>query len=168
MEASRSAAAALTAARLDWYIWYTAKTEATVTEASKVSIRAIERLAGLNVYNAWSSSDKRPDSSTSSESTPILRTRPKNKNTTREKLQSKLNLSWERRWNGSAMEENRVSVSEKTKPMMSCTVEPGRMSTQKPTRNSCRAQAGGKSDVCAASSDLCAARSDVCAAIAGK
>eukprot|EP00964_Phaeocystis_antarctica_P048835 scaffold28282_cov74-Phaeocystis_antarctica.AAC.5 len=35
-------------------------------------------------------------------------------------------------------------MSEKTKPMMSCTVEPGRMSTQKPTRNSCGvAQARG-------------------------
>eukprot|EP00964_Phaeocystis_antarctica_P007888 scaffold4244_cov69-Phaeocystis_antarctica.AAC.6 len=34
-------------------------------------------------------------------------------------------------------------MSEKTKPMMSCTVEPGRMSTQKPTRNSCEAQARG-------------------------
>eukprot|EP00964_Phaeocystis_antarctica_P123187 scaffold86838_cov75-Phaeocystis_antarctica.AAC.1 len=45
------------------------------------------------------------------------------------------------------MEQKRVSASEKTKPMMSCTVEPGRMSTQKPTRNSCGAQAGGKSDV---------------------
>eukprot|EP00964_Phaeocystis_antarctica_P064168 scaffold38580_cov75-Phaeocystis_antarctica.AAC.1 len=45
------------------------------------------------------------------------------------------------------MEHKRVSTSEKTKPTMSCTVEPGRMSTQKPTRNSCGAQAGGQSDV---------------------
>eukprot|EP00964_Phaeocystis_antarctica_P030337 scaffold17122_cov67-Phaeocystis_antarctica.AAC.1 len=31
-------------------------------------------------------------------------------------------------------------MSEKTKPVISCTVEPGRMSTQTPTRNNCGAQ----------------------------
>ena len=104
MEASRSAATALAAACVDWYTWYTARTEATMTEASKVSIRATERLAESNVCNAWSSSDKRPDSSTYSESTPILSISERNKNITREKLQTKLNLSWARRWNGSVID----------------------------------------------------------------
>ena len=45
MEASRSAAAALAAARVDWYTWYTARTEATIMEASKVHIRATESAA---------------------------------------------------------------------------------------------------------------------------
>eukprot|EP00964_Phaeocystis_antarctica_P074697 scaffold45994_cov63-Phaeocystis_antarctica.AAC.1 len=34
-------------------------------------------------------------------------------------------------------------MSENAKPMTSCTVEPGRMSTQTPTRNNCGAQARG-------------------------
>ena len=33
-------------------------------------------------------------------------------------------------------------MDEKMKPMMSCTVEPGRMSTQKPTRNNCKQNGG--------------------------
>ena len=93
MEASCSVAAVLAALRVDWYTWYTARIEATIKEASKVNIRATESTAGSNVYKAWSSSDKRPESPTSSESTPILRTRLKNKTITSEKLQSKLNLS---------------------------------------------------------------------------
>eukprot|EP00964_Phaeocystis_antarctica_P074698 scaffold45994_cov63-Phaeocystis_antarctica.AAC.2 len=92
MKALRSAAAALAAPRVDWYTWYTARTEATITEASKVNIRATESTAGSNVYKAWSSSERRSESSTSSESMPILRTRLKNKTITREKLQSTLNL----------------------------------------------------------------------------
>ena len=139
MEASRSTAAALAAAFVDWHTWYTAKTEATITEASKVHIRAAESPTGSNMWTAWTSSDRRSESLTSSESTPILSTRLKNKTITREKLQSKLNLSWPSFWKGSAMEEKRVINSEKTKPVMSCTVEPGRMSTQKPTRNNCGA-----------------------------
>ena len=145
MEASRSAAAALTAFRVDWYAWYTARTEATIMEASNANIRAAESIAGSNVYEALSSSDRRSDSLTSSESTPILSTRLKNKTITSEKLQSKLNLSWPSLWKGWAMEEKRVITSEKTKPTMSCTVEPGRMSTQTPTRNSCGTQARASS-----------------------
>eukprot|EP00964_Phaeocystis_antarctica_P013591 scaffold7455_cov72-Phaeocystis_antarctica.AAC.5 len=140
MAAARSPAAALAALRVDWYTWYTARTEATITEASKVNIRAVESTAGSNVYEAWSSSDSRFESSTSSESTPILSTRQKNKTITREKLQSKPNSSLPRRWNGPAIDVKRRITSEKTKPMTSCTVEPGRMITQKPTRNSCGAQ----------------------------
>eukprot|EP00964_Phaeocystis_antarctica_P076281 scaffold47157_cov68-Phaeocystis_antarctica.AAC.4 len=140
MKASRSAAAALAAPRVNWYAWYTARTEATITEASKVTIRAIESTAGSNVYEAWSSLDRRSESLTSSESMPILRTRLKNKTITREKLQSKPNSSLPQRWNGPAIDVKRRTTSEKTKAMMSCTVEPGRMSTQKPTRNSCGAQ----------------------------
>eukprot|EP00964_Phaeocystis_antarctica_P033661 scaffold19084_cov64-Phaeocystis_antarctica.AAC.4 len=147
MKASRSAAAALAAPRVDWYAWYTARTEATITEASKVTIRATESTAGSNVYEAWSSSDRRFESSTSSESTPILRTRLKNKTITREKLQSKLNLMWPWFWKGSAIEVKRRTTREKAKPMTSCTVEPGRMSTQTPTRNNCGAQARGQSNV---------------------
>eukprot|EP00964_Phaeocystis_antarctica_P134838 scaffold99125_cov67-Phaeocystis_antarctica.AAC.2 len=48
MKASRSTAAALAAPRVDWYAWYTARTEATITEASKVTIRATESTAGSN------------------------------------------------------------------------------------------------------------------------
>ena len=114
-------------------------------EASKASIRAAESIAGSNVYEALSSSDRRSDSLTSSESTPILSTRLKNKTITSEKLQSKLNLSWPSLWKGWAMEEKRVITSEKAKPTMSCTVEPGRMSTQTPTRNSCGTQARASS-----------------------
>eukprot|EP00964_Phaeocystis_antarctica_P021626 scaffold12023_cov67-Phaeocystis_antarctica.AAC.2 len=140
MKASRSAAAALAAFCVDWYAWHTARTEATITENSKVNIRATESTAASNVYKAWSSSDRRSESLTSSESTPILSTRLKNKTITREKQQSKLNLSWPRLWNGSAIDVKRRITSENAKPMMSCTVEPGRMSTQTPTRNSCGAQ----------------------------
>eukprot|EP00964_Phaeocystis_antarctica_P025893 scaffold14560_cov60-Phaeocystis_antarctica.AAC.4 len=112
-------------------------------EASKVKIRATESTAGSNVCKVWSPSDRRSESLTPSESTPILRTRLKNKTITSEKLQSKLNLMWPCRWNGSAIDVKRRSTSEKTNPMMSCTVEPGRMSTQTPTRNSCEAQTDG-------------------------
>eukprot|EP00964_Phaeocystis_antarctica_P011142 scaffold6125_cov69-Phaeocystis_antarctica.AAC.6 len=91
MKASRSAAAALAVARVEEYAWYTARTEATITEASKVTIRATESTAGSNVYKARISSDRRPEPSIPSESTPILRTRLKNKTITREKMQSKLN-----------------------------------------------------------------------------
>eukprot|EP00964_Phaeocystis_antarctica_P109901 scaffold74305_cov67-Phaeocystis_antarctica.AAC.1 len=143
IEASRSAAAALAADRVDWYTWYTAKTEATITEASKVTIRATESTAESKVYAAWSSLDKRSESSTFSESTTILSTRLKTKAITREKWQSKLNLMWPWFWKGSAIDVKRRTMSEKTKPMMSCTVEPGRMSTQTPTRNNCGAQTGG-------------------------
>ena len=135
MEASRSAAAALAAFRADRYTWYAARAEATITEASKVHIRATESTAGSNMYEALSSSDRRFESSTSSESTPILSTRQKNKTITSEKLQSKLNSSWPLRWNGLAIDVKRRMTSENAKPMMSCIVEPGRMSTQKPTRN---------------------------------
>ena len=141
MEASRSAAAALAAFFVDWYTWYAAKTEATITEASKVQMRETDRAAGSNMYDALSSSDRRFESSTSSESTPILSTRQKNKTITSEKLHSKLNSSWPLRWNGLAIDVKRRMTSENAKPMMSCIVEPGRMSTQKPTRNSCGSHA---------------------------
>ena len=94
MEASRSAAVALAAFRADWYTWYAAKTEATITDASKAHIRATESSAVSNMYEALSSSDSSFKSSTFSESTPILSTRLKNKTITSEKLQSKLNSSW--------------------------------------------------------------------------
>ena len=41
------------------------------------------------------------------------------------------------------MDEKRRITDEKMKPMMSCTVEPGRMSTQKPTRNNCKKRWSG-------------------------
>ena len=139
MEASRSAAAALAAFRVDWYTWYAAKTEATIMEASKVQMRRTESAAGLNMYEALSSSDRRFESSTSSESTPILSTRQKNKTITSEKLHSKLNSSWPLRWNGLAIDVKRTMTSENAKPMTSCIVEPGLISTQKPTMNNCKA-----------------------------
>ena len=40
------------------------------------------------------------------------------------------------------MDVKRRVTDEKMKPMMSCTVEPGRISTQKPTRNNCRHMGG--------------------------
>ena len=140
MEASRSATTALAAVRVDWYTWYAAKAEATITEASKVQMRRTESAAGSNMYEALSSSDRRFESSTSSESTPILSTRLKNKTMTSEKLQSKLNSSWPLRWNGLAIDVKRRMTSENAKPMMSWIVEPGRMSTQKPTMNNCKAR----------------------------
>ena len=139
MEASRSAAAALAAFRVDWYTWYVAKTEATIADASIVHIKATESAAGSNMYEALSS-DRRSESSTSSESTPILSTRLKNKTMTSEKLQSKPNSSWPLRWNGLAIDVKRRMTSENAKPMTSCIVEPGLMSTQKPTRNNCKAR----------------------------
>eukprot|EP00964_Phaeocystis_antarctica_P084398 scaffold53139_cov69-Phaeocystis_antarctica.AAC.1 len=137
IEASRSAAAALAAARVEAYTWYTAIAAATITEASKVTIRATVIPAVSNVNTALSSSDRRYESSRLSESTPILSTRLKKKTTTRLKLHSKLNLLWSWLWNGSAIDVKRTITSEEMNPMMSCTVEPGRISTQKPTRNSC-------------------------------
>eukprot|EP00964_Phaeocystis_antarctica_P084412 scaffold53140_cov64-Phaeocystis_antarctica.AAC.6 len=137
LEASRSAAAALAAARVAEYTWYTARTAATITEASKVTTRATVIPAVSNVNTALSSSDRRYESSRPSESTPILSTRLKKKVTTSEKLHSKLNLLWSWLWNGSAIDVKRRITSEEMNPMMSCTVEPGRISTQKPTRNSC-------------------------------
>ena len=85
MEFSRSAATALAASRVDWYIWNTVSAKATITEASKVNITATERTVG-------SSPEKKAGSSIPSESTPTLSTRLENKTDTREKLQSKLNL----------------------------------------------------------------------------
>ena len=64
-----------------------------------------------------------------------------NKTIMSEKLQSKLNSSWPLRWNGLAVDVKRTMTSVNAKPMTSCIVEPGLMSTQKPTRNNCRAQA---------------------------
>ena len=102
-----------------------------------MTISATETLAGSNVYNALSSTDRTPKSLTPSESKPILRTRLKNKTSTREKLQSKLNLLWPLLLNGSAIDVKRRNTIEKTKPMMSCSSEPGRMYARKPTRNIC-------------------------------
>jgi len=59
-----------------------------------VDISATETHTSSNVSLFWNSSDATPKLLTSSESTPILSTRLKKKTITREKLQSKLNLSW--------------------------------------------------------------------------
>ena len=112
-------------------------------EASKVHIRAKESSAGSKVYESWTSSESRSESSTSSESTPILSTRLKKKTIASEKLQSKLKSSCSARWNGLAIDVKRRTTSENAKPMMSWNVEPGRMRTQKPTRNSCGSRAAG-------------------------